>query len=169
MRNQSGYTLAETAVTTSVVGILASTAAPQMLDIRDEAVEVSVKSTSGSFASAVRMAKYGWFAENHSGSAINIESFGNGDVDVNAKGYAVSTDDSLKVSVESCVDLFDGLLDSQYIVSSSSDSEDLDYLVSLENSRCNYSSVKSNGFKKIGFTYDASKGKVKFYKERIEG
>ncbi len=94
MNNKNnGFTLIELVLVIIVLGILAITALPRFINIKDDALKSTVSATAGSFASAVQLANAGW-AVKVQGQAIalyNLSSFGNSTIDINRYGWPAGT------------------------------------------------------------------------------
>ncbi|ATL98531.1 prepilin-type cleavage/methylation domain-containing protein [Aeromonas sp. CA23] len=135
-RSNHGFTLIELVMVIIVLGILAVTAMPRFINIKDDALKSTVATTAGSFASAVQLAHAGWAVKAQDQALYNLGSMGQRNLDINRYGWPAGTDedqgrkginepyvpgqgDYISVSNQSdCRLLFQGLLDSSYTVAS---------------------------------------------------
>jgi len=135
-RSNHGFTLIELVMVIIVLGVLAVTAMPRFINIKDDALKSTVAATAGSFASAVQLAHAGW-AVKVKGEPLalyNFSGMGKQDLDINSHGWPVGTKedpwgkgpdtvfpggDSDEISVSSgddCESLFGALLDTDLTV-----------------------------------------------------
>jgi MSHA pilin protein MshB len=148
-RSNHGFTLIELVMVIIVLGVLAVTAMPRFINIKDDALKSTVAATAGSFTSAVQLAHAGWAVkvQGQSLALYNFSGMGNKDLDINHYGWPVGTKEdqgeqgidhifpggtSDQISVSSpddCESLFTGMLDTDQTVADLSDhSTTADYI-----------------------------------------
>lgn len=160
MNNKNnGFTLIELVLVIIVLGILAVTALPRFINIKDDALKSTVSATAGSFASAVQLAHAGWAVATQ-GQALalyNLGSFGAKNMDINLYGWPVGSEEARGKGINETYDLsklpsdyisisgnhdcklvFEELLETEYTVEASNENQALtdkaDYLSTVSDS-----------------------------------
>lgn len=163
MKNQSGFTLIELVVVIVILGILASTALPRFINLGDDAIKSTVQSTAGSFKSSLHLVRMKYVAAGYYRTAVPdfllLDDASIGALTVNVSGYPINTSGNINgiSSNDDCVNIFRGLLDTDYTISTDTLSGS-DYIGKLGSAQeCNY---RLSDHESWGFNYDSALGDV---------
>ncbi|MDH3286807.1 MAG: type II secretion system GspH family protein [Betaproteobacteria bacterium] len=106
----TGFTVLELIIVIVITGLLAASAWPRFMELKEEAHRSSVAATAGAFRSAIGMANAACIASNFAGQD-NLPSFGAGNVDFNANCFPSSTNGrNGNVNRNRCLQVWNGLL-----------------------------------------------------------
>ncbi len=98
MQKQKGFTLIELVVVIVILGVLAAVALPRFMNATEDAHTAAVRGTGGALAAGVALVRSQWELNRVKGTIatpnLNVAGFGANDVDVNARGWPVATDDA---------------------------------------------------------------------------
>ncbi|MEW7866125.1 type II secretion system protein [Aeromonas diversa] len=183
-----GFTLIELVLVIIVLGILAVTALPKFVNLKDDALKASVQGTASAFSSGVQLANAGWQVRAQGNPLYNLGSMGKQDLDINRHGWPVGTKEdqgvrgidaifpggtSGQISVSSpddCESLFTGLLDTGQSVADEGDSQSAsDYISSIvrTNSQSDPNGLRHDNCRyrlrrdtSLGFDYNSVTGAV---------
>lgn len=134
--SQGGFTLVELVVVMVILGILAATALPKFMSVNTQAHEAAVAGVGGALTAAVALARAQWIANGLTGEADNVAGFGDSDIDTNAAGWAVQTDDTNTApDLDDCVLIWSALMQNPPSVATSGT---VDYISTATGGICTY-------------------------------
>lgn len=139
-QKQKGFTLIELVVVIAILGILAAFALPRFAQLSEQAHQSSIRATAGALAAGVALVKAQWVTNGNTGAVPAVEGFGNDDVAVNAEGWPTSTNgNSGAPNANRCLQIWNGLLQSNAPQAALTEADDTEYLVSvLTGDLCEY-------------------------------
>jgi MSHA pilin protein MshB len=92
MNKNTGFTMIELVVVIAILGILAAVALPRFMEASKDAHRAAVAGTAGALASSVALVRAQWEVNRSKAITnpnVNVGGFGEGDVDVNGKGWPI--------------------------------------------------------------------------------
>lgn len=158
-KSARGFTIIELVVVIAILSILAAVGLPRFLDTTEEAHQAAVEGVGGAFATAVLLVRAQNYANGDDGTAtLNVDNFGNEDVDVNEEGYPVSTssDVSTLTTAAHCVEVWEGILQNPPEAAVAAGT-DIDYVATVAGNTCTYTYQPVTG---KSIEYDSDDGEV---------
>ncbi|WP_058020657.1 type II secretion system protein [Pseudohongiella spirulinae] len=110
-KQQKGFTIIELVVVILLLGILAATALPRFLDVTDEAHEAVVDGLAGGLTTGAALFRATWVAQGQSVTE-DVDGFGLGTLFANSNGYPVGLEVSADMDADSCLEIYNGVLQS---------------------------------------------------------
>ena len=108
-----GFTLVELIVVIVLLGSVAVSALPRMVDLSGSAHQVVVQNAAGAFVTSVSNVNFAWRVMGYAGPGLNdnVIGFGLGNVDVNGSGWPTDTNNVNVIGGQArCVRIWDGIL-----------------------------------------------------------
>lgn len=158
-QEQQGFTLIELVVVIAILAILAAFALPRFAQLSEQAHQSSIRATAGALSAGVALVKAQWVTNGTTGAVTAVEGFGNDNVAVNAEGWATSTNGNTGTpNANRCLQVWQGLLQSNAPVAATSEAADTEYLVSLAGDSCEYEYLLDEQGSTI--VYDTDTGEI---------
>ena len=162
MQAKRGFTLIELIIVIVLLGVLAVTAAPKFLNLRDDANASVVQGVGSAFKTSINLVHFKWQAKGGSGPIDNLELYGPGQptLDINGNGWPVQSwppfeGNPLLDNVNDCISIWNTILtESAPSVSASSGT---DYQASYTSGTCTFTLVEQPAF---SIFYNADNGNV---------
>ena len=146
---RAAFSLVELIVVMVILGVLAATALPKFISVNDDAAIAAHAATGGAFASAVSLAHAQWIMNGHTAADDNLAGFGNGDIDTNATGWPVATDNNnTNPNNTRCLQIWNGLMQNPPTATTTNSASSGDYYVWSSNSGwCYYRPFSNTGMR----------------------
>ncbi|MDX5385433.1 MAG: prepilin-type N-terminal cleavage/methylation domain-containing protein [Marinobacter sp.] len=157
-QKQKGFTLIELVVVIAILAILAAFALPRFAQLSEQAHQSSIRATAGALAAGVALTKTQWVSNGFTTAQIDVQGFGNGNVDVSDDGWptSVASDDTSPVMTPAkCQEVWLGVLQSNAPTVSGANPE---YVTTVSGGDCIFTYQLDGQNSTIG--YDADTGEI---------
>lgn len=138
-------------------------------EIIESSYDSSVKGLAGSLKSGIFLVKSQWMLSGATNNIINLHGYGDNDIDVNSKGFPVSSQSNLgqlKNDLQ-CIEIWKSLIRNSPSISISSIGitslkDNNNFSAKFESGKCYYTHLRSKLFKRV-IRYDPENGEVKTF------
>jgi MSHA pilin protein MshB len=142
-KKNHGFTLIELVIVIVILAVLARTAIPKFIDIKEDANLAAVQGTAGAFPSTIELAHMKWASTGNSGPVSNLQIYGrdsSGELDFNEWEFPAqhwpAVETSLQLdNTEDCISVWTAVLAPAPSVSLLDDVEVSDYQVTPPRAR----------------------------------
>ena len=137
-------------------------------DIIESSYDSTVKGLSGSLKSGVFLVKSQWMLSGSTNNVIDLDGYGDNDIDINVKGFPVGSKSDLN-QIESglqCIELWQSLIRNSPGISLDP-ADNKDYIAKFENGKCYFTHQRSRILKRV-ITYDPENGEVETMSFAVE-
>jgi len=90
-KKNRGFTLIELVVVIAILAILAAFALPRFAQLSEQAHESNIRATAGALTAGAALVKAQWVSNGHGAAVVNLQGFGENNIDVSDEGWPVGT------------------------------------------------------------------------------